>query len=173
MSSLFLSWLKFVTHILFSLGYWGWVGRDLKRAQVHLLPSCSVKRQCGQDLAGSEWGGVAWLFHQFQQQSVEIQSKAAASGTACLALDVHSSDHRLHLTGPCLWKGQKNKERKETFSFAFGLLLVLWFVVFLFAVWIGYRCAVVSSYDCCDLCFCLLCGLCAVVLLFRSVICVS
>ena len=46
-------------------------------------------------------------------------------------------------------------------------------MVFLFAVWIGYRCAVVSSYGCCDLCFRLLCGLYAVVLLFQTVICVS
>ena len=45
-------------------------------------------------------------------------------------------------------------------------------MVFLFAVWIGYRCAAVSSYGCCDLCFRLLCGLYAVVLLFQTVICV-
>ena len=68
---------------------------------------------------------MAWLFHEFQQQSAEIQIGAAVSGTACLALDVNNSDHRLHLTGPGLWKGQKNKERKKTFSFAFGPLLVL------------------------------------------------
>ena len=46
-------------------------------------------------------------------------------------------------------------------------------MVFLFAVWIGYRCAAVSSYGCCDLCFRLLCGSYAVVLLFQTVICVS
>ena len=45
-------------------------------------------------------------------------------------------------------------------------------MVFLFAVWIECRCAVVSSYDCCGLSFRLLCGLYAVVLLFQTVFCV-